>query len=98
MTVEDTIIFDMADILAVQVVCGCGRTFSSPPSSVSLKPYKCPGCSEDTIKEGTPEREYLQALAKALGGFTSISANRHSFKVRLQVHRPASIVAKSDGA
>jgi hypothetical protein len=93
-TVEDMITLEMADIVAVQVVCKCGRALSSPPGHVDLKPYKCPGCGEDTIKERSEEREYLQALAKALGGFTQIGANKHTFRVRLQVHRPPFLVAK----
>jgi hypothetical protein len=63
-TVDDRVVIDLSDILAIQCECPtCGTAVSYPPAAWQPRAMNCPGCGRSWWSQGSTELEFLQQIA-----------------------------------
>lgn len=88
MTIDERLVFDLADVLAVQVECRkCGAAVSYPPSGWNAKAQTCPNCNQTWWDDRGMEFQEVEKLAGAIRALLAHAKNA-GFKIRLVIPHP----------
>ena len=88
MTIDDRLIFDLADLLAIQFECRkCQTTVNYPPPRWNPKPLQCPNCARSWWGDNTGDLKTIEDLAGAIRALLG-NAERAEFRIRLVMEHP----------
>ena len=93
MTVDDRLVIDLTDVLAIQVQCkSCGTAITYSPEKWEPREMMCPGCTQTWWFTGNPALIALQQFAnlwRAIVGREQSKSHDLALpvKIRLQVPR-----------
>lgn len=67
MTLQERILAEPQDILAIRLTCTCGSSLNMPIGEREYVPEACPYCHEAWFAKGSTDHQYLRWLMDAIG-------------------------------
>ena len=87
MTTQTKTLLDFADILGLEMDCGCGATVSHPLEGWKQLPFRCPNCGATLLeREGTDAVQLESFVAYLKMAQRLALPNR---RLRLHIQNPA---------